>query len=176
MTAWTTDAAKPWRRTAVRVVALAAAMMLGSCKTPSFLCVKPSGLRHLAIQTDATIDNGLAPRIDLLFITDKAVLKTVKQKTAAEYFDAKKQLNLDYPKAITTKELGLRSKQYLDPTKRSDMSEDMRRVIAIDPPCNLAGTLLFVDYNNDAPNRVALTKAKSGTLELHNDSFVYRRR
>lgn len=172
-----TTAVRARRRPGARVLAtLFAAAALTSCKTPSFLCISPSGLSSLAVHSDVNTNNGQALQFDVLFITDKAALKTISALKARDYFAQKDQLKRDFPTAVRIRELGLEPAQFVDPSLRKTSGKDAGVIYDFDPPCNLAGTLLFVDYNNDAPNRVKLTKAKAGTLTLGTDDFTWRRR
>lgn len=173
---WRSGATRRARHAAAGAVLVASCLLLSSCKTPSFLCVKPSGLRALTVLTTASTNDGLAPRIDVVFVTDKAALKLVEKLKAREYFAQKEQLVRDFPKGIRIQEFGLEPTQYIAPSRAKAAGKDVSKAQLIDPPCNLAGSMLFVDYNNDAPNRVKLTKAKAGTLVLGPDDFTWQRR
>lgn len=138
-----------------------AAMALISCRTPDLLCVAPSGLERLTIITEPGANGGLATEIDLVFVTDKKVYGTIEQMKARDYFAQREQMVRDFPKGFRIRSFGL---------------EQTQRQIAYktEPPCNLVGTLMFVNYNNDKPNRPRLGKAKAGTLVLGPDDFTWR--
>lgn len=146
--------------------------VLASCRTPSFLCVAPSGLRDLTIKTDSGSNNGQAIDIDLLYFTNKDALKTVEALKARDYFAQKEQLRRNYPTEFKRYEFGFEPTQYRDAEIGKNKTKQQRKSYKIQPPCNLAGTLLFVDYNNDlTDHRVNLTKTKKFTLVLGPDDF-----
>jgi type VI secretion system protein len=132
-----------------------------ACKTPSFLCIKPSGLHRLTIITEPGTNGGLATEIDLVFVTDKKVLKAIEQLKARDYFAQREQMKRDFPTGFKLREFGL------EPTQR-------QIAYNTEPPCNLVGTLVFVNYNNDQPNRIKLKNTKSGTLALGAQDFTWR--
>lgn len=138
-----------------------AALSLTSCKTPKLLCVAPAGLNRLTITTEPGTNGGLATEIDLVFVTNKKVYKTIGEMKARDYFAQREQMVRDFPSGFKMRSFGL---------------EQTQRQIAYktEPPCNLVGALLFVNYNNDKPNRIRLKKAKAGTLALGPDDFTWR--
>jgi hypothetical protein len=137
-----------------------ATLSFSSCKTPKFLCVAPSGLNRLTILTEPATNGGMATEIDLVFVTDKKVLKTIEQLKARDYFAQREQMVRDFSSGFKIRSFGL------EPTQREVAYKTQ-------PPCNLVGTLLFVNYNNDKPNRIKLKKAGSGTLSLGADDFTW---
>ena len=138
-----------------------AAVSLTSCKTPKSLCVTPAGLNRLTITTEPGTNGGLAVEIDLVFVTNKKVYKAIGEMKARDYFAQREQMVRDFPNGFKIRSFGL---------------EQTQRQIAYktEPPCNLVGTLLFVNYNNDKPNRIRLKKSKAGTLVLRPDDFAWR--
>jgi type VI secretion system protein len=136
-------------------------MSLSSCKTPKLLCVAPPGLNRLTITTEPATNGGLATEIDLVFVTSKKVLRTIEQLKARDYFAQREQMVRDFPSGFKIRSFGL------EPTQR-------QIAYKTEPPCNLVGTLLFVNYNNDKPNRIKLRKVKTGTLALGADDFTWR--
>jgi type VI secretion system protein len=137
-----------------------AAMSLASCATPNFLCVAPSGLGRLTITTEPGANGGLATEVDLVFVTDNRVYERIGQMKARDYFAQREQMVRDFPSGFKIRSFGL------EPTQR-------QIAYKTEPPCNLVGTLLFVNYNNDKPNRIRLKKAKAGTLALGPDDFTW---
>jgi hypothetical protein len=137
-----------------------AAISLPSCETPKSLCVAPSGLNRLTITTEPGTNGGLATEIDLVFVTSKKAYKRIEQMKARDYFAQREQMARDFPSGFKIRSFGL---------------EQNQRLIAYntEPPCNLAGTLLFVNYNNDKPNRIRLNKVKTGTLALGPEDFTW---
>lgn len=138
-----------------------AAVSLTSCKTPKLLCVAPGGLNRLTIISEPGTNGGLAVEIDLVFVTNKKVYKAIGEMKARDYFAQREQMLRDFPNGFKIRSFGL---------------EQTQRQIAYktEPPCNLVGTLLFVNYNNDKPNRIRLKKGKVGTLALGPDDFTWR--
>jgi hypothetical protein len=138
-----------------------AAVSLTSCKTPKLLCVAPAGLNRLTIISEPGTNGGLAVEIDLVFVTNKKVYKAIGEMKARDYFGQREQIARDFPSGFKIRSFGL---------------EQTQRQIAYktEPPCNLVGTLLFVNYNNDKPNRIRLKKGKAGTLALGPDDFTWR--
>jgi hypothetical protein len=138
-----------------------AGVSLASCKTPELLCVAPSGLNRLTITTEPGTNGGLATEIDLVFVTNKKLYETIGGMKARDYFAQRDQMARDFPTGFKSRSFGL---------------EQTQRQIAYktEPPCNLVGTLLFVNYNNDKPNRIRLRNAKVGTLALGPDDFTWR--
>ncbi len=146
---------------AVWSLPILAAISLTSCKTPKLLCVAPAGLNRLTITTEPGTNGGLAVEIDLVFVTNKKVYKTIGEMKARDYFAQREQMVRDFPSGFKIRSFGL---------------EQTQRQIAYktEPPCNLVGALLFVNYNNDKPNRIRLKKGKVGTLALGPDDFTWR--
>jgi hypothetical protein len=138
-----------------------AVVSLTSCKTPELLCVAPAGLNRLTITTEPGANGGLATEIDLVFVTNKKVYKAIGEMKARDYFAQREQMARDFPSGFKTRSFAL---------------EQTQRQIAYktEPPCNLVGTLLFVNYNNEKPNRIRLKKGKVGTLVLGSDDFTWR--
>lgn len=138
-----------------------AAVSLASCKTPQLLCVAPSGLNRLTITTEPGANGGLATEIDLVFVTNKKLYQRIREMKARDYFAQREQMARDFPSGFKVRSFGL---------------EQTQRLIAYktEPPCNLVGALLFVNYNNDKPNRIKLRKEKAGTLALRADDFAWR--
>jgi type VI secretion system protein len=148
-------------RTARWSLPILTALCLSSCKTPQFLCVAPSGLNRLTIVTEPGTNGGMATEIDLVFVTDKKVLKTIEQLKARDYFAQREQMDRDFPTGFKRRSFGL------EPSQRQIAYKTQ-------PPCNLVGTLIFVNYNNDKPNRLKIKKVSNGTLALGADDFVWR--
>jgi hypothetical protein len=142
-------------------VAMLAAMSLASCKTPESLCLAPSGLNRLTITTQPGANGGLATEIDLVFVTSRKVYEAIGEMKARDYFAQRERMVRDFPTGLEIRSFGL---------------EQGQRQIAYktEPPCNLVGTLLFVNYNNDRPNRIRLGKAKAGRLALGLDDFTWQ--
>jgi type VI secretion system protein len=140
---------------------IVAALSLPSCKTPSLLCVAPSGLNRLTITTEPGTNGGLATEIDLVFVTNKKVYKTIELMKASDYFAQREQLVRDFPSGFKIRSFGLEPTQHQTAYKT-------------EPPCGLVGTLLFINYDNEKPNRIRLKKTKSGTLALGPTEFAWR--
>lgn len=138
-----------------------AAMSLPSCATPKAHCIAPSGLNRLTITTESGTNGGLATEIDLVFVTSTKAYKTIEQMNARDYFAQREQIVRDFPTGFKIRSFGLEQTQ-----RQIDYNTE--------PPCNLVGTLLFVNYNNDKPNRIRLSKVKAGTLALGVDDFTWR--
>jgi type VI secretion system protein len=138
-----------------------AAVSLASCKTAELLCAAPSGLNQLTITTEPGTNGGLAIEIDLVFVTNKKLYKTIGEMNARDYFAQREQMVRDFPSGFKIKSFGL---------------EETQRKIGYktQPPCNLVGALLFVNYNNDKPNRIRLRKETAGTLALGPEDFTWR--
>lgn len=137
------------------------AASLASCRTPELLCAAPSGLNRLTITAEPGTNGGLAVEIDLVFVTNENVYKAIGEMKARDYFAQRDQMVRDFPTGFKVRSFGL---------------EQTQRQIAYktEPPCNVVGTLLFVHYNNDKPNRIRLKKEKAGTLALGPDDFAWR--
>jgi type VI secretion system protein len=138
-----------------------AAMSLPSCKTPELLCVAPSGLSRLTITTEPGTNGGVATEVDLVFVTNKTMYRMLAQMNARDYFAQREQMVRDFPHGFKIRSFGL------EPTQREI-------AYRTEPPCNLAGTLVFTNYNNDKPNRIRIDKARAGTLALGPDDFTWR--
>lgn len=146
------------------IIAFAALLLVASvsgCKTPSFLCFKSSGLGEIVIANSDPSNNGGRPiAVDLVFITDKEVLKAVKELTARQYFERRAQIRRDYTKGYEIQSWELVPRQFDGPKKTS-------------APCNLVGTLIFADYASEGPHRIALEKERSGTVMLGADDLTW---
>ena len=138
-----------------------AAMSLQSCRTPDRLCVAPSGLKRLTITTEPGANGGLAIEVDLVFVTDVKAYSSIEQMKARDYFAKREQMVRNFPKHFRIRSFGLEQTQ-----RQIDYKTE--------PPCDLVGTFLFVNYNNDRPNRVRLKDAKAGRLALGPDDFTWR--
>jgi type VI secretion system protein len=138
-----------------------AAVSLASCRTPETLCVAPSGLNRLTITTEPGTNGGLATEMDLVFVTSKKAYEAIGEMKARDYFAQREQIVRDFPTGLRIRSFGL---------------EQTQRQVAYktEPPCNLVGTFLFVNYNNDKPNRIRLKEEKAGTLALEPDDFAWR--
>ncbi len=103
---------------------------------------------------------GLATEIDLVFVTDQTLYGTIAGMKARDYFARREQIVREFPKGLRIRTFELEAAQ---------------RQIAYktEPPCGIVGTLLFVNYDNDQPNRIRLEKAKGGTLVFGPDDFTW---
>ncbi len=137
-----------------------AAVSLASCRTPESLCVAPSALNRLTVTAEPGMNGGLATEIDLVFVTSRKAFETIGKMKARDYFAQREQMVRDFPTGLRIRSFGL---------------EPAQRQVAYktEPPCNLVGALLFVNYDNDRPNRVRLGNAKAGTLALGADDFTW---
>jgi hypothetical protein len=140
---------------------VAAAMALPSCETTKRPCVAQSGLDRLTIITEPGTNGGLATEIDLVFITSKKTYEALQQMNARDYFAQRERMVRDFPTGLKIRSFGL---------EQTQRQIDYRT----EPPCHLVGTLLFVHYNNDRPNRISVGKAKAGRLVLGPDDFTWR--
>jgi type VI secretion system protein len=137
-------------------VPILAALALPSCETTRSLCIAPSGLNRLTVTTEPGTNGGLATEIDLVFVTSRKLYRTIGEMKARDYFAQREQLVREFPSGFKIRSFGIEQSQ-----RQIDYKTD--------PPCGLAGTLLFVNYNNDRPNRVRLGEVKAGTLALGPD-------
>jgi hypothetical protein len=82
-----------------------AAVSLASCKTPETLCVALSGLNRLTITTEPGTNGGLATEIDLVFVTDKKLYKTIGEMKARDYFTQREQMVRDFSDPLQDQKL-----------------------------------------------------------------------
>ncbi|KAK3172158.1 hypothetical protein Dsin_033165 [Dipteronia sinensis] len=134
---------------------------LASCKTPKLLCLAPSGLKEIAVRSDATANGGRPIAVDLLFVTDKKVMAEVGDLKARDYFARRPQLVRKYRKGWLRTSWELQTGQYV-PAER------------IKPPCNLIATLVLADYAGEATDVLRLEKAKTGTLLVQDDGLHWQ--
>lgn len=148
-------------RVLATLVALLLATGVSGCKTPKILCFKSSGLGRIVLVNSDPGNNGGRPiAVDLVFITDKDVLKVVKELTAKQYFERREQIRRDYAKGYEIHSWELTPGQFDGPVSTS-------------APCNLAGTLIFADYASEGPHRIALEKERSGTVMLGTEDLSW---
>lgn len=143
-----------------RLALLSATLLLASCKTPSLLCFKSSGLGKISISSTTLTNGGHPIAVDLAYVTDKDAWKTISKLKARDYFAMRDQLERDFPKGYRHWSRELQAGQYV-------------QVTDIAAPCNLVGTAIFANYANDGDHRQVLRKGRSGTLELGPNDFVW---
>jgi type VI secretion system protein len=147
-------------RPVFHALAMVLALALAGCKTPSFLCLKTSGLDAITINSSPETNAGRPIAVDLVFITDKTVWQSMSKLKARDYFAAREQLRRDFPKGYRAISWELQAGQYVTQTATS-------------APCNLIGTLIFADYASEGEHRMALRNVKGGTLVLGADDFTW---
>ena len=140
------------------LIALGLAGGLGACRTPAMLCWAPAGLRRVTIDTSARTNDGRPTTINLLLVTDKAVLEILSKRTSDEYFAQRDQLLLDHPQGFVRRTWELPADMWV---KAEDGPV----------PCNIAGTLVFANFLDGGPHRIRLPKGKEGTLTLGPETF-----
>jgi hypothetical protein len=142
------------------VLAVLAAAPLTSCRTPGLLCIRPSGLHDVEIASHADSNGGRAIAVDLVYVTAKPLAAVMSKLKARDYFALQDQLSRDYPQMSRTLRWELEAGQRILPTELS-------------PPCNLAGTYLFANYQSDGDHRVVVGNVKAGVLNLGARGIVW---
>ena len=139
---------------------LAVVVALSGCRTPSYLCVAPKGLKRIEIASIAESNAGRPIAVDLVYVTAKPAAAAMGRLKARDYFNLRDQLGRDYPRQLTTEHWELQAGQQL--------------ATQVTPPCNVAGAFLFANYQSDGDHRVVVgKKAKSGLLSLRPDDIVW---
>ncbi|HYJ88763.1 MAG TPA: hypothetical protein VEW46_22045 [Pyrinomonadaceae bacterium] len=98
--------------------------------------------------------------VDLVFVSDKKLLEELKKMTAREWFESRKQVQLDYPKEINL----LAGSWEWSPGQ------------FVEPQClpvklEITGGLVFARYFNDGPHRAVINPRKDVLITLGDDSL-----
>ncbi len=132
--------------------------MLSGCRTPSYLCVAPGGFKRLEIASDRSSNGGRPIAVDVVFATAKPAAAALSDLKARDYYAQYDQLRRDFPRDLKSARWEIQAGQQV-------------RAAKLSPPCNVAGTFLFANYQSDGVHRVAIGKAKKGVLKLRADDI-----
>src|ERR1700746_92769 len=114
---------------------------------------------HIVISDNANENSPVA--VDVLFIKDKAFLKTVQGMSASDWFMKKAQLQRQNPKAMKVESWEGVPKQNPNPDP-----------IELLVPVDAQAALLFANYNSAGPHSAALPTKGKVTLDLGDEDFT----
>jgi type VI secretion system protein len=137
-----------------------AAMALQSCATLGPSCAASSGLKRLTIVAELDANGGLPVATDVVLVTSAEAFDAVKGLDARTYFAGRDQLRGDFPKDLKILSF--------------EVSPGQQSVAELpDPSCDAVATLLFANYDNNAPNRLRLGPARAGRLRLAREGLSF---
>jgi len=98
--------------------------------------------------------------VDLVLVSDKKLLKELKQMSAREWFEKRHQVQLDYPKETD-----------LDAGRWEWVPGQQVRVDLVPVKVDVVGGLVFANYFNAGPHRASIDPRKGILITLGDDDL-----
>jgi type VI secretion system protein len=138
-------------RLAILLASFAAALPLGGCATPSWLCWFPSGVKNVTLVTTPATNGDQAIAVDLVFVTQALAAQQIGTLSARDYFIRRAQILRDFPQTVEVRSWELAPGQLVQNA-------------AAKPPCNLVQTFVFADFASKGDHRATI--AGGGSVEI----------
>jgi len=110
------------------------------------------------ISNSANDNNPIA--VDLVLVSDKKLLKELKQMSAREWFEKRHQVQLDYPKETD-----------LDAGRWEWVPGQQVKVELVPVKLEIVGGLVFANYFNAGPHRASIDPRKGILITLGDDDL-----
>ena len=118
-----------------------------------------SGKLSLQVALSSTANQNSPVAVDVLFISDKALLKTAQALSANDWFTKKTQLQRQFPKGIEVKSWEWIPGQSVAP-------------ISFVVPVNAEGAMLFANYASPGPHSAPLPISGKVAIYLDEEDFT----
>lgn len=148
-------------RPAILLAWLAAALPLGGCAVPSWLCWFPGGVKSVTLVTAPNTNGNQAIAVDLVFVTQDLAARQIGTLSARDYFIRRPQILRDFPQTVGVRSWELAPGQLVQNA-------------AVNPPCNLVQTFAFADFASKGEHRATIGGGGSVEITLGPDELRVR--
>lgn len=148
-------------RLAILPAWFAAALSLGGCAVPSWLCWFPGGVKSVTLVTTPDTNGNQAIAVDLVFVTQDLAARQIGTLSARDYFMRRPQILRDFPQTVGVRSWELAPGQLVQNA-------------AVNPPCNLAQTFVFADFASKGDHRATIAGGGSVEITLGRDELSVR--